>query len=164
MPPDELSPYKSVAPIARYFKSIVQMLIGLTAAAFAIREAWIGLAEDLPITRVQDHVFEAIALGLAVAAAVELAYTLFTPGPDEALDPLMLALSAALILQLGKVEDFHWQEAISALTFAAALAGLFVIRKYLATQHEPANWSPMEAIRRRPLSSKEGADRTDPIS
>lgn len=36
------------------------------------------------------HVIAVIATALAVAAALELAYTLFTPGPDEAIDPLML--------------------------------------------------------------------------
>ena len=148
MAPRTPSPYRSVAPKARYFKSIVQMVIGVTAAFFAIREAWHGLATIDDVTVVQNHVFEAIALGLAVAAAVELAYTLFTPGPDEALDPLMLAVSAALILQLGKVEKFQWQEAIAALIFAAALAGLFAIRKYLATQHEPLDWSLVEQVRK----------------
>ena len=50
---------------------------------------------------------------LAAAAAVELVYTLFTKGPDEALDPLMLGLSAAALLSLGSVSGFKVSDGVT---------------------------------------------------
>ena len=41
--------------------------------------------------------FQIIASALAAATVIELAYTLFTPGPDEALDPVLLAIASALL-------------------------------------------------------------------
>lgn len=79
---------------------------------------------------------------LAAAAAVELVYTLFTKGPDEALDPLMLGLSAAALLSLGAVSGFDLKQGVSLLLYALALGILFLIRKYLAekplTESQPA--------------------------
>jgi len=69
---------------------------------------------------------------LAAAAAVELVYTLFTKGPDEALDPLMLGLSAAALLSLGSVTGFKVSDGVTLILYSAALAILFIIKKYLA--------------------------------
>jgi len=69
---------------------------------------------------------------LAAAAAVELVYTLFTRGPDEALDPLMLGLSAAALLSLGDVSKFDIKEGVALFLYALALGILFLIRKHLA--------------------------------
>jgi hypothetical protein len=43
-----------------------------------------------------------IGFALAAAAVVELAYTLFTHGPDEALNPLILGVGAAILIQLNR--------------------------------------------------------------
>jgi hypothetical protein len=94
----------------------------------------VNLRQRDPAEAIQHQVFNTIGVGLAVAAGVELAYTLFTDGPDEALDPLMLALSAALILQLGKVESFKWTEALAAILYVVSLGILFRIRKYITVQ------------------------------
>lgn len=70
-------------------------------------------------------ILNGISIGLAAAAALELAYTLFTPGPDEALDPLMLALSATLLLKLTQLTSpVSMGEAVALL-----LLGLLLARK-----------------------------------
>ena len=69
---------------------------------------------------------------LAAAAAVELVYTLFMRGPDEALDPLMLGLSAAALLSLGAVDKFNIKEGVALFLYTLALSVLFLIRKHLA--------------------------------
>jgi hypothetical protein len=110
--------YEWSAPRARYFKAIIQMAIGAVAAAIVVG---MGIFLALPPghahtgKNIQTHVFTTIGVALAIAAGVELAYTLFTHGPDEALDPLMLGLSAALILQLAKVDGFDLKQASSAV-------------------------------------------------
>lgn len=105
------SPYAGAAPIARWIKAVVQMIIGGVASAIVL---WVA-ARNLPpggkpLDYVQEQIFGIIGLALVVAAAVELAYTLFTDGPDEALDPLMLGLSAALLLQLGSADALDWRQ------------------------------------------------------
>jgi hypothetical protein len=55
--------------------------------------------------------FQIIADALGAATVIQLVYTLFTPGPDEALDPVLLAIATALLFQRGSAESFRWQEA-----------------------------------------------------
>lgn len=78
-----------------------------------------------------------IGLGLAAAAALELAYTLFTPGPDEALDPLMLGLSATILLKLAAIDGpISLANAGTFLLLGGLLAILFVTRLLLAERAE----------------------------
>jgi len=87
-------------------------------------------------------VFNVIADALAAATVLQLAYTLFTPGPDEALDPVLLAIATVLLFQLGKVEKFHWRQGLAALLYGAALAGLFAVRVFIAPDEDkqPRLW------------------------
>src|SRR5947208_1370107 len=61
-----------------------------------------------------DQALGVVGAALVVAAGLELAYSLFTEGPDEAIEPLLLAMSAAILLQLAKVTRFDYREAIAA--------------------------------------------------
>ena len=58
-----------------------------------------------------QRLFVNVGLTLGLAAAVELAYTLFTHGADEAVDPIMLGVAAALLVQLGQVDKFDLKQA-----------------------------------------------------
>ena len=69
-----------------------------------------------------------VAAALAGSAAVELAYTLFTRGPDEALEPVLVAIAAAILLQLGRVEQFDYKAAIAVLLYVFALVAAFWAR------------------------------------
>jgi hypothetical protein len=78
-----------------------------------------------------------ITAGLAAAAAVELAYTLFTPGPDEALDPLMLGLSAGILLLVTRPDvPVAWQF-LGTVLGVLALGLLFLIRRQFLKSDEP---------------------------
>jgi hypothetical protein len=81
-------------------------------------------------------VFAITAAGLAVAAAFELAYTLYTPGPDEALNPLLLGVSSAFLFLASKSTQLDWQFGFAAAFVAAALYGLFKIRERFALAEE----------------------------
>jgi hypothetical protein len=73
------------------------------------------------------------ASALAVAAAIELAYTLFTPGPDEALEPLMLGLSSGILFLISENADKNLSapaQFSAVLLGVLALGFLFVIRRY----------------------------------
>jgi len=58
---------------------------------------------------------------------------LFTPGPDEAIDPVMTVLAAAILLGIGKIDFSTIQlgQGVSLFLATAALAGLFATKKYL---------------------------------
>jgi hypothetical protein len=127
---------------ARRVKAVLQMAIGLYALGWL---AWAfyhnyhvqncvvssgrQLCSPIPAAKV---LFSVIADALGAATAVQLAFTLFTPGPDEALDPVLLALAAAMLLQLGNVTTFKWQEGIAIILYSIGLGIIFMIRIFLA--------------------------------
>jgi hypothetical protein len=134
-------PYRTVAPKAHYFKAWIQMAIGTVAAGGVLFWVIADLLAHGADSRISEHVFTTIGLALAVATAIELAYTLYSDGPDEALNPVMLGLAAALLIQLGQVERFELKQAAAAALYVAALAALFAVRRYLAEEIVPGDWS-----------------------
>jgi hypothetical protein len=147
-------PYRFLAPLALIIKALLQMIIGAFAVYVLIKHIWPLPSDRVAIRATQELVFSYIGLALGLAAAIELAYTLFTHGPDEALDPLMLGVAAALLLQLGQVDKFDYREGIATLLYVAALAGLFAIRKRLAEKVRVGNLSHLiDLFRRRPKRS-----------
>ncbi len=75
-----------------------------------------------------------IAYGLFFSTGVDLAYMLFTPGPDEAIDPVMTGLAAAILLGVGNISDYsqlQLKHGVILFLAVAALAGLFATKKYL---------------------------------
>lgn len=100
----------------------------------------------------QALAFHVIADALAATTVVQLAYTLFTPGPDEALDPVLLAIATALLFQFGKVDSFRWQDGLAVLLCGVALSALFVVRVFVAPDKDsPPNlwWWTQRPARRR---------------
>jgi hypothetical protein len=98
---DPESLYAALKPWARFFKIAGQMLIG-SGTAVAVFAALIMrsgalvhhpgvLSHDVHgAGTLTDEIFAITAIGLAAAAALELAYTLFTPGPDHGVGKLVL--------------------------------------------------------------------------
>lgn len=75
-----------------------------------------------------------IAAALAASAAIELAYTLFTPGPDEALDPLMLGLSAGILYLVSESGIPATTQFAGIFVGVIALGVLFLVRaRFLET-------------------------------
>jgi hypothetical protein len=135
-------PYGSTKTI----KTALQMLIGIAAVCIIGWHFIAGSASD-PEPAI-PQLLDGIGIALAAAAVIELAYTLFTEGPDEALDPLMLAIAATLIIQIGKYpeEKRPNTEVASAgdlLLLGILLAVLFLVRLVLSERYhgdEPRIW------------------------
>lgn len=129
--------YDALEPIARILKILLQMAIGVVAVILIWRLVWETRHDkwpnNLPVT---GETLKIIGAGLAVAAAVELAYTLFTDGPDEAIDPLLLGLAATLMLQLGKADNLEAGQGWATVAFVIGLGLLFTIRE-LFVRDEP---------------------------
>jgi hypothetical protein len=122
--------YAGIAPKAKLFKAIVQMLIGVLAVTRLGTYMWHGHAWlSLRFTDANSSL-ALIGRALAAATVVELAYTFFTDGPDEVLDPLMLGISAFLIIELGKTEThIAWGTGLGLLLTAITLGLLFAVRQ-----------------------------------
>jgi hypothetical protein len=73
---------------------------------------------------------EIVAKGLAYSAGVDLAYMLFTPGPDEAFEPVVLALASGVIL-LASEEAIRWEQSVGALLLSIAIGVVWAIKKKL---------------------------------
>ena len=121
---------------------LLQMLVGIGATldiGIQVHRFVNDSADLIPPLLSTVIVIHVIAYALAVAAAIELAYTLFTPGPDEALDPLTLGLSSGLLLLITTDTS---KELTVAMKFSGILLGvlalgiLFLIRRYLLSKDE----------------------------
>jgi hypothetical protein len=55
---------------------------------------------------------------------------LFTEGPDEAVEPVIMGLASAMLLGFSKLESINVAAAAGAVILVVALAGLFVVRHY----------------------------------
>ena len=82
---------------------------------------------------------------LMFSAGVELAYMLFTPGPDEAVQPLILGLAAAGLLVASDAMDLRAALIVAILTLAIGF--LFFVRqkfvesKLVESKKEPPPFS-----------------------
>lgn len=122
--------YAWIAPKARLLKAVVQMLIGVLAVAnlgAQMRKGHIWWSPGFPTA---ENSLKLIGSALAAATVVELAYTLFTDGPDEVLDPLMLGITTFLIIELGRTTThITWGTGFGLLLSIIALGVLFAIRQ-----------------------------------
>jgi hypothetical protein len=130
--PKDATLYTLTKPVAENVKAVTQMFIGV---ATVLAVGWRLLYSPGPDP--SQLIFKGVGIGLALAAAIELAYTLFTPGPDEALDPLMLAVSATILLKLSQIENtISLADAGAFLLLGVLLVVLFVARLLLAERSE----------------------------
>lgn len=86
----------------------------------------------LPETAIVTHLlgistFSYIANTLAISAGIELGYMLFTNGPDEAIEPLMLGVTSAAFYTLSANTGGSWVLGIYALSI---LILMYCLKKY----------------------------------
>ncbi|MFM5581812.1 hypothetical protein ACET8Y_03625 [Aeromonas veronii] len=136
-------PYKSVLPnIIKTFKVRVQFLIGFTLIIMLMLKGGVEVIDtfiDLKVikeshflTHLYQHftiinTFSYIASALAISAGLDLGYMLFTKGPDEALEPLLLGITSAAFYTLSNSPDKAWIIGIYALSL---LVVIYCMKKY----------------------------------
>jgi hypothetical protein len=132
--------YQLLKPGAHGVKVFLQMVVGIGAVIDigfqVVRFSIARHSTFVPAVSATTVVVQVIAYALAVAAAIELAYTLFTPGPDEALDPLALGLSSGLLLLITAGQPSVTAKFSGVLLGVLALGGLFLIRRYFLMDDE----------------------------
>jgi hypothetical protein len=126
--------YRKAKPWAHGIKVFLQMIVGVGAVidiAWHVERSVSTHKDAAPFAPNIMTSVAVIASALAVAAAIELAYTLFTPGPDEALEPLMLGLSSGILFLITENVDKNLSapaQFSAVLLGVLALGVLFLIR------------------------------------
>lgn len=119
--------YDAVGGKAQQIKALLQMAIGVGTAIAVLALAWFPRGGNEGIA---DFALRFAGVGLALAAVVELMYTFFTDGPDEALDPLILGLSAFVLIKISDPKTgLTVNNGGTVILFIVALAALFVMRE-----------------------------------
>lgn len=149
--------FEKAQSIAEICKIGLQMLIGATIAALVLLRfgwglwAWMSQGDG-------GNAFESAgrsaltttAAGLAFSAGLELAYMLFTPGPDEAIDPVILGL-ASLVLLVISVDNVGLLQVIMVFFLVLSIGFLFTI-KTLFIAHPPKRQSRSERANSRAVA------------
>lgn len=127
--------YKWLQPKTYAVKIFLQMLIGLgivlTLGTKFITAHWPTLLchlTDAYVEFLRGHPLQIVGYALAISAGIELAYMLFTPGPDEAIEPLLLGFAAAILLVISVENVATYQIAVTVLVFTICVVLLFWLR------------------------------------
>ena len=122
--------YSRVQPPAEAIKGYIQIAVGIAVIIVFARQ-WIIHRDDN--FNIAQGALAVVGYGLAASAAVELAYTFFTKGPDEALDPLILGVSSFTLIALSKIDPpkLKTSDTIPLSLLAFVILLLFLARRFL---------------------------------
>jgi RsiW-degrading membrane proteinase PrsW (M82 family) len=126
--------YDVMEPYAEGAKVVLQMFIGAGLALLVSLKLLnhLGLGFSIPFLTEQVYsrpTLDIVGLALGYSSALELAYALFTEGPDEAVEPLIMGLAAALLVVVSEIPPLDIVRSVGVALLVAALAGLFLIRR-----------------------------------
>jgi hypothetical protein len=129
---------------AEGIKAILQILTGITFAAFLAYQIMTDLSKA-SLEDTADHALKTVGVALAVSAVIELVYTFFTRGPDEALDPLILGISSFTLIKIS-AKGAHLTTAIAqpVSLLALAIVILFFARRFLCEVEKEDKVVPRE--------------------
>jgi hypothetical protein len=132
--------YRFWGPVALRVKIILQMMIGTIVAILLMMKLASHLTEvykwlDANLGFMMDFAWRETTLtivskGLAYSAGLDLAYMLFTEGPDEAFDPVVLAMASGIML-LASEEKIPWENSVGIFVLAVSMGILFLVRERL---------------------------------
>jgi len=135
--------YDDYEPVAKAIKIMLQMFIGIVLVctfALNVLAKIFYFAEITPLRQFAElNPLDIAAYGLFFSAGIDLAYMLFTEGPDEALDPIMTGIAGAILLGVAQIHVDKIQEGMTLFLETAALAGLFAVRLYLFNKNRTIN-------------------------
>lgn len=129
-----------------FVKVLLQMLIGAGIVLLLALKLVDRYFDGLALIRRLPHLANTLSVGtldlvgrgLAYAAGVELACMLFTPGPDEAIEPLIAGLASAILLAISNLGDPKLEAAATIGLYVVILAGLFLMREiFLGKRRSP---------------------------
>lgn len=136
--------YLRCQPYAETIKIVLQMSIGIILVLLLLLKALSLLGIPVLSALANKNPLEIVSYALFFASGIELAYMLFTPGPDEAVEPLITGLAAAILLGVSNITTFRIEDGVTLLLAVIALAGLFAIKKTFFKKKTPDGQSKEE--------------------
>lgn len=121
--------YAHVERRAEGIKAVLQIAIGLVFVLILVIQ--LSIHWDETVDKAASRAFVIIGAALAFSAVVELAYTFFTDGPDEALNPLILGISSFALIRLSTGNLQVNAIALPVLLLALAIVALLIARRFL---------------------------------
>src|SRR6266567_859258 len=118
---------------AENIKISLQMLVGVILTVLIIVKVIYAIVVifypsfHFPLLDVSP--LEMVGVALAISTAFELAYTLFTDGPDEAVNPLLTGLPAAILLLISR-NDITFAIVGEVALLVLALIVLFILKEF----------------------------------
>ena len=103
---DSLAVLDRVRHRAEVLKSGLQMIIGGIIVLVAVTTIFVNILAGVDLRDIETmeglavRILAAAGVGLVFSTVVELAYLLYTEGPDEALTPVATGLAAVLLLRV----------------------------------------------------------------
>ncbi len=127
--------YNDWEPVAKTIKISIQMIIGfllvlLLTSKFSFNVFQCGYPSYLTYLKSVHSlpVLEIVSAALVYSTGIELAYMLFTPGPDEAIEPLITGTAAAYLYLVSKNSRLDLETIASMLLFVVVIAALFFVK------------------------------------
>jgi ribosomal protein L40E len=138
--------YGRYQPLAKNIKISLQMFVGVILVVLTIVKFFysivIGIFNISPTNHIRlldPPLLAIVGYALAFSTAFELAYTLYTPGPDEAVDPLITGLAAAILVILSEDSSIALVSAGGVALLILALIALFIF-KYILFDEKGKEW------------------------
>lgn len=136
------------------FKTWLQYGVGFYIFFFILLKTWVFLGIPLidiipwidfkPVSYILSKgTLSLLSQAMMVSAAIELAYMLFTPGPDEAVEPLIIGIAGSALYVLSDYNDplagsTFLTDAAVILLFVLSMSILFYLR------YKVKKWFPTE--------------------
>jgi hypothetical protein len=106
---------------------LLMLLLSFKGILHLLRLIGISVPYNLAENLLRINVFYLIGIALGFSAGIELAYMLFTDGPDEAIRPLIMGVASAALFSIGGQSSDSWVIGVYSLSL---LVLLYSLKKY----------------------------------
>lgn len=117
--------YRIADAYAEPVKVALQFAIGAVLAVLVVLKGLQYLGLNIPAP--EGNPLDIAGMALMVSAGIELAYMLFTEGPDEAVQPLILGLASAALVTASSPR-LGYEQAVIIGVLCLGIAALFVVK------------------------------------
>ena len=140
---------------ARNAKMAIQMTTGLVVALMLLIKVLSSIspiAMALIPSPVREYItytpfLAMVSHSLAFSACIEMAYMLFTDGPDEAVDPLILGLASFILLRLSQGQFEYLFMSICGMLLLFVIRACFIVPDPQTSENNLHNQSMVDLIK-----------------
>jgi len=143
-----ISKWEKVVEKADYVRKSLQMIVAIGIVVLLVLKLLyhlkVGLFGGILDPLLEQKTLEIVGECLAFSAAIDLAYMLLTPGPDEAIEPLILGLASAILFSISKIDSADTTLALEIGLYVLVLALLFIMRSlFIEDKNGNSQWEAL---------------------